>query len=42
MGPVERLIDGPHNVLTGITLNALVGERFGIGGAVCFGQRLCE
>jgi hypothetical protein len=32
-----------RNVVTrGIDLNALVGERFRIGGVECLGQRLCE
>jgi MOSC domain-containing protein YiiM len=35
--------DARRNVVTrGIDLNALVGERFTIGGVECFGQRLCE
>src|SRR4051794_12060426 len=32
-----------RNIVTrGIDLDALVGERFRIGGVECFGQRLCE
>jgi hypothetical protein len=32
-----------RNIVTrGISLNALVGARFRVGGAECFGQRLCE
>ena len=35
--------DARRNVVTrGIDLNALVGERFRVGDAECFGQRLCE
>jgi MOSC domain-containing protein YiiM len=35
--------DARRNVVTrGIDLDALVGERFTVGGVECFGQRLCE
>ena len=45
-----RLPGGPlspeearRNIVTrGIELNALVGQRFRVGSAECFGQRLCE
>jgi hypothetical protein len=35
--------DARRNVVTrGVDLNALVGQRFRVGGVECFGQRLCE
>ena len=43
--PAGRLApeEARRNVVTrGIDLNALVGERFTIGGVECLGQRLCE
>jgi hypothetical protein len=43
--PARRLApeDARTNVVTrGIDLNAMVGERFTIGGVECFAQRLCE
>lgn len=43
--PAGRLTpeEARRNVVTrGIDLNALVGERFTVGGVECFGQRLCE
>ncbi len=43
--PAGRLApeDARRNVVTrGIDLNALVGERFAVGGVECLGQRFCE
>ena len=35
--------DARRNIVTrGIDLNALVGERFAVGGVECIGRRLCE